>query len=123
MNKHRTLAQDAAKGLMIIAVIFFHCYLTTFAVPVDALSQFSLLSAFFPFLLSSFFFYAGYNYTPNERTFKQNVARRAKQLLIPLAIAFVISVLLIGSMELIFDHNDVTFTFKNWLYDFVWLNV
>ena len=112
MNKQRTLAQDAAKGLMIIAVIFFHCYLTTFAVPVDALSQFSLLSAFFPFLLSSFFFYAGYNFTPNERTFKQNVARRAKQLLLPLAVAFVISTLLIGSMELIFDHSDVAFTFQ-----------
>ena len=109
--KHRTTAQDAAKGLMIISVIFFHCYLVTFAVPTDALGTFSVLSALFPFLLSSFFFYAGYNYTPNERTYKQNIARRAKQLLIPLVIAFVASTLLIGAIELIFHHDDVVGTF------------
>ena len=113
MVGHRTVAQDAAKGLMIIAVIFFHCYLVTFEVPTDALSQFSLLNAFFPFLLSSFFFYAGYNYTPKDRTYKENIIRRAKQLLIPLIIAFVISTIAISVIELIYNHNDVSGTFQS----------
>lgn len=112
MVAHRTVAQDAAKGLMIIAVIFFHCYLVTFEVPGDALNQFSLLNAFFPFLLSSFFFYAGYNYTPKDRTYKENVLRRAKQLLIPLVIAFAVSTISISIIELIFNHNDVGGTFQ-----------
>lgn len=107
MNQNRTIAQDAAKGMMVIAVIFFHCYLVTFSSPAEALSQFSVLSAIFPFLLSSFFFYAGYNYNPGERTFKQNVIRRAKQLLIPMVMAFAISTILISSMELAFNHSDV----------------
>ena len=110
MNNHRTIAQDAAKGLMIIAVIFFHCYLATFENHGEALQSFNVLSAIFPFLLSSFFFYAGYNYTPNDRTYKQNIARRAKQLLIPLVFAFIISTVLISSMELAFNHNNVNGT-------------
>lgn len=109
--KHRTTAQDAAKGLMIISVIFFHCYLLTFAVHTDALGNFSVLTAMFPFLLSSFFFYAGYNYKESDRTFKQNITRRAKQLLIPLVIVFVISTIAIGGMELIFHHDDISGTF------------
>ena len=112
MNQHRTIAQDAAKGLMIISVVFFHCYLVTFTPAADALNHFSLLSAFFPFLLSSFFFYSGYNYTANERTYKQNVIRRAKQLLIPLVIAFIVSTIVIGGMELAFNHSDVGGTFE-----------
>ena len=111
MNNQRTIAQDAAKGMMIIAVIFFHCYLVTFETPANALSEFNVLNAIFPFLLSSFFFYAGYNYTPSERTFKQNVARRAKQLLIPLVMAFAISTILISSMELAYNHADVNASF------------
>ena len=103
MVGHRTVAQDAAKGLMIIAVIFFHCYLVTFEVPGDALNQFSLLNAFFPFLLSSFFFYAGYNYTPKDRTYKENVLRRAKQLLIPLVIAFIVSTILL----LLYNNSNI----------------
>jgi len=111
MNQHRTVAQDAAKGLMIISVIFFHCYLVTFAIPGEALTKFNILGALFPFLLSSFFFYAGYNYKPNERTFKQNVARRAKQLLLPLVFAFIISTVLISAIELAFNHSDIKGTF------------
>lgn len=112
-TQHRTVAQDAAKGLMVIAVIFFHCYLMTFTNHADALSKFNILGALFPFLLSSFFFYAGYNYTQNERTFKENVIRRSKQLLIPLAVAFVVSTVLISSMELAFNHNDIQGAFQN----------
>lgn len=112
ITKHRTVAQDAAKGMMIIAVIFFHCYLVTFESVADALGQFSLLSALFPFLLSSFFFYSGYNYSPNERTYKENIIRRAKQLLIPMGIALVVSTLLISAMELIFHYDDAPATFE-----------
>ena len=104
---HRTRAQDIAKGMMIIAVVFFHCFITTSANPSEAAQAFSVLKAMFPFLLSSFFFYAGYNYTANDRTFKQNIIRRAKQLLIPMVIAFVISTTSITVMELIFRHDDV----------------
>ena len=111
MNGNRTIAQDAAKGMMIIAVIFFHCYLSTFENHTDAIADFNVLTALFPFLLSSFFFYSGYNYTPNERTYKQNIVRRAKQLLIPLVFAFFISTILISAMELIYHHDDISGTF------------
>ena len=43
MEKKRTRAQDAAKGLMIIAVVFFHCYLTTFDNTIDGLGSFNPL--------------------------------------------------------------------------------
>ena len=111
-NKKRTGAQDAAKGIMIIFVILFHCYLMTFEVPDDALGTFNIVIAIVPFLLSSFFFYTGYNYVPNKRTFKENVARRAKQLLIPLVFVFIIDVILLSSMELIFAHDNLAYTFK-----------
>lgn len=106
-QRKRTGAQDSAKGLMIIAVVFFHCYLMIFDKPTDALSSFNILMAIFPFLLSVFFFYAGYNYQSNGRTVKENIIRRAKQLLIPMVFAFVISTIIISSIELIYDHADI----------------
>ena len=111
MEKRRTVAQDAAKGMMIIAVVFFHCYLMSFENPAAALSEFSVLNAFFPFILSSFFFYTGYNYVPKDRTFKEQIARRAKQLLIPLVFAAFTSIVIMSSMELIYDHANVGATF------------
>lgn len=92
---------------MILGVIFFHSFMMTFVDKGDALLTFNPLMTMFPFLLGTFFFYSGYNYTPNSRTFGQNVARRAKQLLIPLAAAFLISTVLISAMELAFHHDDV----------------
>jgi len=106
MNKIRSNAQDIAKGMMIIAVVFFHCYIETFENHGDSIKDFNILVACFPFILSTFFFYAGYNYTPNERTYKQNIARRAKQLLIPFVVAFVVSTILISCMELAFHYAD-----------------
>jgi len=106
MENKRTVAQDSAKGLMIIAVVFFHCYLMAFDVPAEGLSNFNILMAFFPYLLASFFFYAGYNYQPSGRTIGQSILRRAKQLLIPMVGAFIISAVILSSMELIFDHAD-----------------
>ena len=111
MDKNRTRAQDIAKGMMIMGVVFFHCYLMIFATPSDALSSFNISMAIAPFLLSTFFFYAGYNYVANKRTFKENIIRRAKQLLIPLVVCFAISVLAMSTMELIFNHNDIGGTF------------
>ena len=110
MEKKRTRAQDAAKGLMIIAVIFFHCYLVVAPNSQDALMTFNYLIAFFPFLLSSFFFYTGYNYQPNGRSFKDNIIRRAKQLLIPLVVAFALSTILISAMEIAYNHVDIKAT-------------
>lgn len=112
MEKKRTRAQDAAKGLMIIAVVFFHCYLLVAPNPTAAVMNFNILAAFFPFLLSAFFFYTGYNYLPNGRSAKDNILRRAKQLLIPLVICFVISIVIIGGFELIYNHSDIAASFK-----------
>lgn len=113
MEKKRTRAQDAAKGLMIIAVVFFHCWLTVSANPQESLMTFNLLSAFFPFLISSFFFYTGYNYVPNGKSFKENIIKRAKQLLIPLVFCWVISIILISAMELAVNHSDIGATFQS----------
>ena len=112
MEKKRTRAQDAAKGLMIIAVVFFHCYLTTFDNTIDGLGSFNPLFAIFPFLLSSFFFYTGYNYVPNGKSFKENILRRAKQLLIPIVMCYVITIVSVSIMELIYNHNDIPGTFQ-----------
>lgn len=111
MDRRRTGAQDAAKGIMIIIVILFHCYLMIFDTPSDALGTFNIVIAIVPFLLSTFFFYTGYNYVPNKRTFKQNVLRRAKQLLIPLVFCFIFTTVTMSAMELIYDHSDVGATF------------
>lgn len=112
MEKRRTVAQDAAKGLLIIAVVFFHCVLMTAVVPMEELSKFSILSALFPYILGVFFFYTGYNYVPRGRSFKESILRRAKQLLIPLVICAIISIILISSIELAFCNGDVQGTFK-----------
>lgn len=112
MEKRRSGAQDAAKGIMIISVVFFHCFLLTFTDHTESIKSFNPLVALFPFLLSAFFFYTGYNYVDNGRTYKENILRRAKQLLIPLAAAFVISTILIGSMELAFHYDAPAETFK-----------
>ena len=111
MEKKRTRAQDAAKGLMIIAIVFFHCFLVTSPNPMESATSFNILGAIFPFLLSSFFFYTGYNYLPNGRSFKDNIGRRAKQLLIPLVVCVFISTIIIGGLELAYNHSDVGATF------------
>ena len=112
MEKKRTRAQDAAKGIMIISVVFFHCYLTTYENTWDALGVFNPLLVIFPFLLSSFFFYTGYNYVDNGKSFKEKLIRRSKQLLIPIVVCYVVTILLISIMELIFNHNDIPGTFQ-----------
>ena len=112
MEKRRSGAQDVAKGLMIIGVIFFHSLILTYENKSEPLSVFNILVAMFPFLLSSFFFYSGYNYKPNKRTFLQNVGRRAKQLLLPFVIAFITSTVILGSMELAFDHANTLATLQ-----------
>lgn len=111
MDKRRSGAQDIAKGLMIIGVIFFHALLMISENPSAPLTEFNIFIVLFPFLMSTFFFYAGYNYKASNRTYKQNITRRAKQLLIPLVIAFVVSTVVISSMELAFDHSNVGATF------------
>lgn len=107
MEKKRTRAQDAAKGIMVMAIVFFHCWLIVAPNPQETLATFNILIALFPFLLSSFFFYTGYNYLPNGKSFKYNITRRAKQLLIPLVICFVVSILLISPMYLAYNHEDM----------------
>lgn len=106
MEKNRSIAQDIGKGLMIIGVIFFHSYVMTFENHSESLQNFNILFAFFPYILCVFFFYSGYNYKPNNLSYLQNVAKRAKQLLIPMVFAFLLSAILISSMELAFHYNE-----------------
>ena len=113
MKQQRSGAQDAAKGIMIISVVFFHCLMMTYTNHGESIQSFNILMALFPFLLSAFFFYTGYNYVSNDRSYKENIARRAKQLLIPMAFAFVISTLLISSMELAFHHDNPMGTLRD----------
>ena len=113
MPKERSGAQDAAKGIMIIAVVLFHAYLLVLPDRFQAIGVFSPFMAILPFLIPVFFFYAGYNHKEGNRTFGQYVARRAKQLLIPMAVAFVISAILISVMELAFHHDDPVGTLRS----------
>ena len=112
MKKHRARAQDVAKGIMIIGVIFFHCYLMTFENHAEAIQSFNITMAILPYIMGAFFFYTGYNYKINGKSAKENILKRAKQLLIPMVIAFVISAVLISAMELAFNHSDVGTTFQ-----------
>lgn len=107
MKENRTVAQDTAKGIMIIIVVLFHCFMATFEVAMDALSSFNIMIAITPFLLSSFFFYAGYNYVDRGKSFKENVKRRAKQLLLPIVVTYIVAIVLLSSIELIYDHSNV----------------
>lgn len=113
MEKTRTVAQDAAKGIMIIVVVLFHSWMMTFPVHGDTLATFNIGMAIAPFLLSSFFFYAGYNYVDHGRSFKEKIIRRAKQLLIPVVLCYVISIIVMSSIELIYDHNNIGATFTS----------
>ena len=112
MKKHRARAQDVAKGIMIIGVIFFHCYLMTFENHAEAIQSFNITMAILPYIMGAFFFYTGYNYKINGKSAKENILKRAKQLLIPMVLAFVISAVLISAMELAFNHSDVGATFQ-----------
>ena len=97
----KTSAQSVVKGLLITSVIFFHaCLLCALPNPTSVLSDFSVLFLMFPFLMTVFFFYAGYNYTPFKRTPWQNIKRRCVQLLIPLVITFVVATCLIMAIRI-----------------------
>ena len=84
----RSNVQDMVKGALIIAVIFFHS--TLFRDP-EIVIDFNILVAFFPCVLGVFLFYSGYNYKTGKRTLKENIIRRTKQLIIPLAILILVA--------------------------------
>ena len=86
------------KGLLILFVIYFHA--TMFGGS-NALTSFNILYCVFPCLMSVFFFYSGYNYSPKGRTYKEKIKHRAKQLLLPIPIVFVVATLLVGGLQLI----------------------
>ena len=88
--------QTIVKGLLITSVIYFHATMfMNLPNPAASLSQFNILLTLFPFLMMVFFFYAGYNYVPGKRSIGENIKRRSLQLLIPMAVSFVVSTLLI----------------------------
>ena len=101
MNEKKQIsAQSIVKGLLITSVIYFHA--TMFSAmpnPGSMLNEYHILLSLFPFLMMVFFFYAGYNYTPEKRTIGENIKRRSLQLLIPLLVAFVVSTLLVTAMR------------------------
>ncbi len=96
--KERSIVQDMVKGLLILFVIYFHA--TMFG-DSNALTTFNILYCVFPCLMSVFFFYSGYNYSPKGRTYKEKISHRAKQLLLPIPIVFVVATLLVGGLQMI----------------------
>lgn len=98
--ERKTSVQSIVKGLLITSVIYFHATLFV-ALPnhLTALNEFNILHSLFPFLMMVFFFYAGYNYIPEKRTFGQNIKRRSLQLLIPLVASYIFSTLIIIAIK------------------------
>ena len=90
--------QNIAKGILICAVIFFHCKLY---IDYSTLSSFNILFLIFPCLIGIFFFYSGYNYKPQKRIIKESIKRRTKQLLLPLLIIWVLTSILVVPMLLL----------------------
>ena len=67
--------QDIAKGLAIILVMMLHILTTK-------TELFNIMGGIVGFIMSLFFFLTGYNYK-SGKTFKENVVKRVKQILIP----------------------------------------
>ena len=90
--------QNIAKGILICAVVFFH---SKIYIDYSVINNFNILFLIFPCLIGIFFFYSGYNYTPNKRTVKESIKRRTKQLLLPIPIIWVLSTVLVVPMLLL----------------------
>ncbi|MBR6331893.1 MAG: acyltransferase family protein [Dehalococcoidales bacterium] len=97
-TKGRSIVQDMVKGVLILFVIYFHA--TLFG-PLNARTEFNILYCVFPCLMSVFFFYSGYNYSPKGKTYKEKISHRAKQLLLPIPIVFITATLLVGGLQMI----------------------
>ena len=81
----RMIEQDIAKGVAIFLVILFHTLTME-------KSFFYILGGLFGFIMPFFFFIAGYNHKPYRYTYKQIIALRSKQILVPLIVyTFVIN--------------------------------
>ena len=104
-EKYRSNIQDMVKGALIIAVVFFHAFLYGNN---TAYQTFNMVFCIFPCIMGVFFFYSGYNYTIGKRRPIDNIKRRTKQLLIPLLIMFVVSVVLVGGLQLITNNTNMT---------------
>ncbi|MCR5079060.1 MAG: acyltransferase family protein [Bacilli bacterium] len=76
--KKRMVEQDIAKGFAILLVTLMHLLILE-------KTAFNIAGGLFGFIMSSFFLLAGYNYKPG-RTYKENIVKRIKQILIPFAI-------------------------------------
>ena len=90
--------QNIAKGILICAVVFFH---SRIHIDYSVINNFNILFLIFPCLIGVFFFYSGYNYTPNKRTVKESIRRRTKQLLLPIPIIWGLSTILVVPMLLL----------------------
>ena len=102
-TKDKANIQYMVKGILIIAVTFFHAFLYGNN---TAYQNFNFVFCIFPCIMGVFFFYAGYNYTIGKRKPIENIKRRTKQLLIPLLIMFFVSILLVGGLQLIAGNTD-----------------
>ncbi|MCR5491752.1 MAG: acyltransferase family protein [Bacilli bacterium] len=76
--KKRMPEQDIAKGFAILLVTMMH-------ILVVEKMAFAIAGGLFGFIMSLFFFLSGYNYKPG-RTYKENIIKRVKQVLIPFLI-------------------------------------
>lgn len=82
--KNRMVAQDIAKGLAVIVVLWFHA--------AARLSSFTLYPLIpFAYVMAFYFIISGYNYKSGRRSIGQSIWLRFKQLLIPLLIYCVLS--------------------------------
>ena len=75
--------QDIAKGIAILLVITFHTITLHKSIYI-------LLSGLFGFVLPFFFFMAGYNHRPGRYTYRQVIRRRARQILLPSLLYFLV---------------------------------
>ena len=82
--KNRMIAQDIAKGLAVIVVLWFHA--------AARLSSFNLYPLIpFAYVMAFYFIISGYNYKSGRRSIGQSIWLRFKQLLIPLFVYCVLS--------------------------------
>ena len=91
--RKRMPEQDVAKGIAILGVVLFHILYIHKDI-------YAIFAGSMGFVMSMFFFLSGYNYKPG-RTYKENVLRRVKNLLVPFLIYVSVIIISLGAYFLI----------------------
>ena len=100
--------QNIAKGILMCSVVFFH---SKIFIDYSVINNFNILFLIIPCLMGIFFFYSGYNYSPEKRTPKESIKRRTKQLLLPIPIIWGLSTILVVPMILL-THSATLYNIK-----------